>query len=708
MLCGLNVSRQSVRELGLHVAVDPVKPVDGPRHLVFGCGMWLGLTYIDWAVIGVYLVLVTGLGILAYTKVKDRSDYFMGGRRFGKIFMLFFAFGAGTSSEQASSVVAGTWRVGLAGIWWQFLWLWATPFYWLVAPVMRRMRALTTSDFFEARYSRSTAILYSVWGIIMAIVFIAGALYSSGKMVDALTGGQLTSVADESILNQYRVVPFVERVNLDEDKQVEGNVVFTASAVNRVVKLRAIRGYEIAILAITLLFVTYGMAGGLGAAIWTDFVQGILTIVFSFLLLPFVLREIGGFALLNPVGENPIKSGMFDLVASAEVAEMLGREPITIFYVFMLSLVALTGIVVQPHIMGVCGAGKTEFEGRFGFTFGNFVKRFCTIAWTFTALACIVWYLGPESPLRVSDNPEDRAAYAKLRAVVDEDFSQRPIEEQEELNAFDKEFSDRLFGRAAYDILPTIAPGLVGLLLASLLAAMMSTCDAQMIVGSGLFTEHIYKGLFRRNASEHHYVWVGRLSGLGIVLAALVMQTMFTDVIHALRVILKTPAMIGISLWIGLVWRGWTPIAVWVSSIAATVVWAVCDFAPEAIENTGFLGFMLRGTGDTVRVTDVWTMVAFMSAGFVSGLAASFITPRTPTEKLDHFFRLMRTPVREGEVVPEPCTLPEDAADPIPKLFNHPDIEIPRPTLLDMGGFAGAWVLVGLIIGLTYWLAQPS
>ena len=77
------------------------------------------------------------------------TDFFMGGRRFGKVFMMFFAFGSGTSSEQTISVVAGTWRVGLAGIWWQFLWLWATPFYWIVAPVMRRMRALTTADFFE-------------------------------------------------------------------------------------------------------------------------------------------------------------------------------------------------------------------------------------------------------------------------------------------------------------------------------------------------------------------------------------------------------------------------------------------------------------------------------------------------------------------------------------------------------------------------------
>ena len=87
------------------------------------------------------------------------------------------------------------------------------------------------------------------------------------------------------------------------------------------------------------------------------------------------------------------------------VMRAFGREPITIFYVVMLAVTALAGIVVQPHIMGVCGAGRTEMEGRFGFTVGNFIKRICTVAWTFTGLACVIWYLSPgisplDAPLR--------------------------------------------------------------------------------------------------------------------------------------------------------------------------------------------------------------------------------------------------------------------------------------------------------------------
>ncbi|EDL56024.1 sodium:solute symporter family protein, partial [Gimesia maris] len=350
---------------------------------------WLGLHTADWIILALYFVVILAIGLWSVKKVKDMADFFMGGRRFGKVFMMFFAFGSGTSSEQAISVVAGTWRAGLAGIWWQFLWLWATPFYWIVAPLMRRMRALTTADFFETRFNGPTAVMYSFYGIAISITFIAGGLFGTGKMVDALTGNELDRLSVEVNI----MVPAAEWDTTEKTFHITE---------------RRLQGYEFAILAVTVMFVIYGMAGGLGAAIITDFIQGILTIIFSFLLLPFVFYEIGGFGMLHE--QSDLKKGMLDLTVSPELAATMG-EPITPFYVCMLSITALAGIVIQPHIMGVCGAGKTEYEGRFGFTVGNFLKRFCTVAWTFTGLACIVWYMGDNSPLKTSADPADQAIY---------------------------------------------------------------------------------------------------------------------------------------------------------------------------------------------------------------------------------------------------------------------------------------------------------
>ena len=321
--------------------------------------MWLGLSYLDWFIVLAALIAIAALGVAMSRTIHDQTDFFMGGRRYGKIFMIFFSFASGTSGDDAVSSAAGTWRAGLAGIWWTFLWLWATPFYWIVAPVLRRMRALTTGDFFQARYDTSTATLYCVYGIIMSIAMLAGGLYGSGKLINALTGGELNRVAGKMDV----------RVPRAEWNTAESNVEPTSYQ---------LRGHELAVLAMTVLFVAYGMAGGLAAAIVTDFVQGVLTIVFSFLLLPWIYFKIGGLAGLHAYGD--IKTGMFDLFGREDVAGLLGREPITVFYVVMLAVTGLTGVVVQPQIMSMCGAGKTETEARMGLTYGHLMKRFCAIA----------------------------------------------------------------------------------------------------------------------------------------------------------------------------------------------------------------------------------------------------------------------------------------------------------------------------------------
>ncbi|MCA9005947.1 MAG: sodium:solute symporter family protein [Planctomycetaceae bacterium] len=646
---------------------------------------WLGLHTADWIILALYFVVILAIGLWSVKKVKDMADFFMGGRRFGKVFMMFFAFGSGTSSEQAISVVAGTWRSGLAGIWWQFLWLWATPFYWIVAPLMRRMRALTTADFFETRFNGPTAVMYSFYGIAISITFIAGGLFGTGKMVDALTGNELDRLSVEANI----MVPAAEWDTKEKTFHITE---------------RRLQGYEFAILAVTVMFVIYGMAGGLGAAIITDFIQGILTIVFSFLLLPFVFYEIGGFGMLHQ--QSDLKKGMLDLTVSPELAATMG-EPITPFYVCMLSITALAGIVIQPHIMGVCGAGKTEYEGRFGFTVGNFLKRFCTVAWTFTGLACIVWYMGDDSPLKTSPDPADQAVYQSLLVRASPEYDQLSAEEKAKVEATDKNFADKLFGMAAHDILPRIAPGLIGLLLASLLAAVMSTSDAQMIISSGLFTENIYRKCIVKNRSQRHYLWVGRLAGLVIVILALILQTTFTDIIDALKTIVKTPACIGISLWFGIIWRRWNVISVWVSTITGIVVWTIVAFHADVLYNSGIFPESMFKSGNEMK--DVWQMFSFMSLAILSGILVSFLTPRQSQEKLDHFYKLMHTPVKLNEVIDAPCTLPAEPEPMGRKLFpNSKDIEIPYPTFQDLAGFALAWGAVAAIIFLTQFLAKVA
>ena len=116
---------------------------------------------VDITVIALYLVSITALGVWMARRVKNISDFFMP-RRFGKGMMIMHAFGTGTASDQAVTVASATFRGGLSGIWYQWLWLFVTPFYWLIAPIFRRFRAITTSDVYELLFDQSVSVLFSL------------------------------------------------------------------------------------------------------------------------------------------------------------------------------------------------------------------------------------------------------------------------------------------------------------------------------------------------------------------------------------------------------------------------------------------------------------------------------------------------------------------------------------------------------------------
>jgi Na+/proline symporter len=572
---------------------------------------FLGLHIADVFVLVLYLIGITCIGVRAARKIKNIADFFMP-RRFGKAMMVMHAFGTGTHSDQAVSVASKSYTNGLSGIWYQWLWLFATPFYWLIAPVMRRFRAITTADVFEARFSPSVAKLFAVVGMLNLSINIGIMLKGSSAVIDAGTGGSINA--------------------------------------------------NVAIAVMTVMFVIYGIAGGLSAAIITDFIQGVLTVIFSFLLLPFVLASVRGLGgIRDIIGPNAEK--MFSLVAPGEIG---------FFYVIMISLNGLVGIVTQPHTMGNCAAGKTENEGRVGWMCGNFVKRVCTVAWCLTGLAAVAY------------------------------FSGRGVE---------PEHPDHVFGIIAADFLPKILPGLLGLFLAALLASVMSSCDSFMIASSGLFTKNVYQPLIP-NKTQKHYVLVARITSLVIVAGGVAFAYSLPGVVKGLEIFWKVSAMMGIAFWLGLFWRRTTVAGAWAGTLAGFAVllftsriafgdFVLWDFHAHFADKLPY--FMVR-EGELYMP---WQMVFYLSTGFLLTVLVSLLTKPVAAEKLDNFYALVRTPVKPGEQVQIPCTLPSDAVVPEKRsLFPNTSLEILIPSRSSVIGFLAGWGCVAAIIYSVYLIAN--
>lgn len=568
----------------------------------------VGLHPLDIAVVIVYLIGITILGVWTARGIKNMNDYFMP-RHFGKAMMITNAFGTGTASDQAVIVAAATFRNGLSGIWWQWIWLPVTPFYWLLAPIMRRLRAITTADVYKLRYDSSVASLFAVVGIVGLSVKIGLMLKGAGELIESSTAGGLQA--------------------------------------------------ELAIPLITVLFVLYGMAGGLSAAIMTDFFQGILTIIFSFALLPFVLYEVGGMAGVRETIQDP---ALLQLVNPGEIG---------VFFILMFSLQALAGIVGQPFIMGVCSAGRTEMDGRVGFMVGNIVKRFCTMAWCITSLAAIAWYI------------------------------------KRGINLADVK-PDHVYGDVARAFLPAIMPGLLGVFLASLLASVMSSCDAFMVSSSALFTKNIYKPLVP-GKTDKHYLTVGRGTSLIVVAGGLFFAYWVPNVVSALNIWFRIAPMVGIAFWIGLFWRRATAAGAWATTIAGFGVWwlmtqeAVIRWV-SGLPMADTLRMVVHSEGKPPAIYEPWIILCYTLAAGMACVIVSLLTKPVDPQKLETFYTLTRTPIQPGEVIDEPCSLPPNVKPAQRQMLCTAwGLEIPKPSKTSVAGFLAGWLAVaGLVVGFLW------
>jgi len=299
----------------------------------------------------------------------------------------------------------------------------------------------------------------------------------------------------------------------------------------------------------------YGTAGGLQAAYWTDLIQGLCIILLSILLIPF-----GLWALVEKFGD-PDTMGMMDGFRILHeqvppeyfsVVASTGTTVISWHFIVAVVIINVMTVVVQPHfIITGGGSAKDENSARVGLVVGNFLKRLCTVGWVLTALVALALF---------ADSPE---------------LSQDP---------------DKTWGVASRELL---GPGLRGLMLACLLAALMSSIDVYMIVGSALVVRNIYVPFFRPNASERDCLRVARLTGAVVVGGSVLLSLAMMDVFQQLQLTWIVLVPIAAPFWIGMYWRRATTNAAWTTiafcALAFFLIpWLAPTFVPGLKTSSSF------------------------------------------------------------------------------------------------------------------------
>ena len=224
--------------------------------------------------------------------------------------------------------------------------------------------------------------------------------------------------------------------------------------------------YQTALVVGTIVIVSYTFLGGFLAVSWTDFVQGILMFLTLLVVPMFVVVLVGGW------GEATAQIQNTDPGHSAILSGMT--------FLGMISLLAWgLGYFGQPHILARFMAIRSEQD----------VPRATLIgmSWMILALlgALATGYMG--------------VAY----------FADSPVAEHETILI---ELIQAIFN-----------PWVAGILMAAILAAIMSTIDSQLLVSSSALTNDFYKGLMRKDASDQELVWVSRATVIAVSIIALIL-----------------------------------------------------------------------------------------------------------------------------------------------------------------------------------------
>jgi len=228
--------------------------------------------------------------------------------------------------------------------------------------------------------------------------------------------------------------------------------------------------YSTAVIIGTACVVSYTLFGGFLAVSWTDLVQGLLMSA-ALLIVPISAMQ-GGFAQLTT-----------DLAAiNPELLTLwhgIDGQPLS--WIAIVSLLAWgLGYFGQPHILARFQATRTNKDLT--------TARRIAVIWTALSMfgAVLVGLTG--------------------LLYVDGHLAGQLVD------------GEKIFMLLVNAI---FHPVIAGILLAAILAAIMSTADSQLLVSSSALAEDFYKQLIRPNASSAEVMMVGRLGVIGLSLVAL-------------------------------------------------------------------------------------------------------------------------------------------------------------------------------------------
>ncbi|MDR9828239.1 sodium/proline symporter PutP [Vibrio sp. FNV 38] len=375
-----------------------------------------------------YLLVMLGIGVVAYMRTKNSADYFLGGRSLGPWPAALSAGASDMSGWLLMGLPGYAYAAGFEALWLAGGLLVGTWANWYVSAKRLRTYSITTEsltipEYLSRRFQDNSKLIQTISAFFILLFFL---FYTSSGLV---AGGKL----------------FETVFGLD---------------------------YTTAVIIGTVCVVSYTLFGGFLAVSWTDLVQGLLMAA-ALLIVPIAALD-GGLGKLS----HELSTINPELLT---LWNGMDGKPLSAIAIISLAAWGL-GYFGQPHILARFKASRSNKDLT--------TARRIAVTWTGFSMAGAM-LVGLVGLVYVTNTP----------SVSLED-------------------SEKIFMLLVNAI---FHPVIAGILLAAILAAIMSTADSQLLVSSSALAEDFYKQWLNPSATSEQIVKIGRFAVVAISIFALVL-----------------------------------------------------------------------------------------------------------------------------------------------------------------------------------------
>lgn len=422
------------------------------------------MAFIDWVIIVAYLSVVLGLAGWVFLTRKDTpDDYFLADRNLGWFIVGASIFASNIGSEHLVGLAGSGATDGVAMAHFELHAWCLLVLAWVFIPFYTRSRVFTMPEFLEKRFSPAARYVLSVISLISYVLTKIAVGIFAGGIVFATLIPELSVQVGDTVINSFWI----------------GSV------------------------AVILLTGLYTVAGGMRAVAYTEAVQTVVLVVGSALLTYFGLKELGGwggfraaldpdlFNLWKPLVPEGMDGTWAPVIEPDRMAWYFNGNYPWLGMLFAAPIIGLWYWTTDQYIVQRALGARNETQARRGSIFAGILKL----------LPVFIFII----PGMIAFALAQTGSYDVLNQMVDSQGNAIAFESQ-----------------AAFPLLvmAVMPVGVRGIVVAGLLAALMSSMAGVFNASSTLFTMDLYQR-WKPEASQAQLVWVGRVATAMMVVIGL-------------------------------------------------------------------------------------------------------------------------------------------------------------------------------------------